>query len=51
MAKKTAKSEAAASVESVSVSITAPAAAFIPCHQCGNPGDCARAAKCTKGFK
>jgi hypothetical protein len=24
---------------------------FTPCNQCGNPGDCARAAKCLKGFK
>ena len=24
---------------------------FVPCRQCSNPGDCARAAKCRKGFK
>jgi hypothetical protein len=24
---------------------------FVPCRQCGNPGDCTRAAKCRKGFK
>lgn len=24
---------------------------FTPCPQCGNPGDCARAAHCVKGFK
>ena len=24
---------------------------FTPCRQCSNPGDCARAAKCRKGFK
>lgn len=27
------------------------AAEFTPCRQCGNPGDCARASKCRKGFK
>ena len=27
------------------------AAEFTPCNQCGNPGDCARAAKCIRGFK
>jgi len=26
-------------------------AKFVPCRQCGNPGDCTRAAKCRKGFK
>jgi hypothetical protein len=26
-------------------------AEFSPCAQCGNPGDCARASKCVRGFK
>lgn len=47
MAKKPKKDEET----SVVVAVTAPAAAFVPCHQCGNPGDCARAEKCRKGFK
>ena len=24
---------------------------FTPCRQCGNPGGCARANRCVKGFK
>jgi hypothetical protein len=24
---------------------------FTPCNQCSYPADCARAAKCSKGFK
>lgn len=24
---------------------------FVPCRQCGNPGGCARANRCVKGFK
>jgi hypothetical protein len=47
MAKKPKKEETV----SAAVAVTAPQAAFTPCNQCGNPGDCARAAKCTKGFK
>jgi len=27
------------------------AAEFSPCAQCSYPADCARAAKCSKGFK
>lgn len=44
MAKKTTK----ATVDTTAVE---EAAEFTPCKQCGNPGDCARAAKCRKGFK
>jgi hypothetical protein len=29
----------------------APAPVFTPCAQCSYPADCARAAKCRKGFK
>lgn len=47
MAKKPKKDEES----SVAVAVTAPVAAFVPCNQCGNPGDCARAGKCRKGFK
>jgi hypothetical protein len=48
MAKKTTKvsTEATADVTDVEA-----AAKFTPCRQCGNPGSCARAAKCSKGFK
>jgi hypothetical protein len=31
--------------------IAAPVLKFTPCRQCSNPGDCARRAKCAKGFK
>lgn len=31
--------------------VEAAAPEFTPCRQCGNPGDCARASKCRKGFK
>lgn len=53
MAKKPAKQ-----VDAEIVAVVGAAAAastetpkFTPCNQCGNPGDCARAAKCSKGFK
>lgn len=47
MAKKTTpKVEAQVSAVAVEVS-----AEFSPCLQCGNPGDCARASKCVRGFK
>jgi hypothetical protein len=36
-------------VEAQAASTEAPK--FTPCRQCGNPGDCARQAKCAKGFK
>lgn len=35
----------------VDVTPVEEAAEFTPCRQCGNPGDCARASKCRKGFK
>ena len=47
MAKKTTP-KVEAQVSTVAVE---QAAEFSPCNQCGNPGDCARAAKCRKGFK
>ncbi len=47
MAKKTAK-ESTVSVDTTAVET---AAEFTPCAQCGYPADCARAAKCSKGFK
>jgi hypothetical protein len=48
MAKKTAKASAAPTVDTTAVEA---AAEFTPCSQCGNTGDCARRAKCAKGFK
>lgn len=45
MAKKTKK------VEAETAEVVADAPVFTPCRQCGNPGDCARAAKCVRGFK
>lgn len=53
MAKKTTKA-ADTTAEIVAVQGIAAETAtpvFTPCNQCGNPGDCARAAKCRKGFK
>lgn len=47
MAKKTTP-KAETQVNTVAVE---QAVEFSPCNQCGNPGDCARAAKCRKGFK
>lgn len=47
MAKKTTP-KVEAQVETTAVE---QAAEFMPCRQCGNPGDCARAVKCVKGFK
>lgn len=47
MAKKPAP-KVEAKVDTVAVEVTAE---FTPCLQCGNPGDCARASKCRKGFK
>lgn len=38
-----------AKVEEPAPSAEAPK--FSTCPQCGNPGDCARRAKCLKGFK
>lgn len=47
MAKKTTpKVEAQVDTSAVEAS-----AEFSPCAQCGNPGDCARASKCIRGFK
>ena len=47
MAKKTTpKVEAQANTSAVEDS-----AEFHPCAQCGNPGECARASKCVRGFK
>jgi hypothetical protein len=37
-------------VESVAEQ-AAEAPVFTPCRQCGNPGGCARANRCVKGFK
>lgn len=48
MAKKAAPKAAKTEVDTSSVE---QAAEFSPCAQCGNPGDCARAKKCVKGFK
>lgn len=47
MAKKTAP-KVDARVDTTAVE---QAVGFTPCRQCGNPGDCARAVKCVKGFK
>ena len=47
MAKKTTKASAA-QVDTTAAEATAE---FTPCGQCGYPADCARAAKCSKGFK
>lgn len=47
MAKKPATPKAATPVAPV----VAEPPKFTPCRQCGNPGDCERAAKCAKGFK
>jgi hypothetical protein len=47
MAKKTTPKEAA----QADTTAVEQAAYFTPCRQCGNPGSCARAAKCSKGFK
>jgi hypothetical protein len=47
MAKKA--TQRVAKVEEQSSPAEAPK--FSPCPQCGNPGDCARRAKCSKGFK
>jgi hypothetical protein len=47
MAKKTTpKVEAQVDASAVEAS-----AEFTPCVQCSYPSDCARAAKCSKGFK
>ena len=35
----------------VETPVVEQAAEFSPCNQCGNPGDCARAYKCVRGFK
>lgn len=43
MAKKTKK------IEAEIVEVVAPK--FTPCRQCGNTGDCERAARCVRGFK
>lgn len=51
MAKKPAKKDNAETVAVVGVVAATQAPVFAPCRQCGNPGDCARAAKCSKGFK
>lgn len=55
MAKKPTKKADAETVAvqgiAAQVSAPTPAPLFTPCRQCGNPGDCARAAKCSKGFK
>ena len=47
MAKKTTP-KAEAQINGVAVEVTAE---FSPCAQCSYPSDCARAAKCSKGFK
>ena len=47
MAKKTAQKVEA----QVDTSAVEAAVEFSPCAQCGNPGDCARASKCVRGFK
>lgn len=47
MARKPAKKVDAETVDAVEPE----APKFMPCRQCGNPGDCERAAKCKKGFK
>lgn len=49
MAKKTTP-KAESQVGTVVVAVE-QAAEFTPCNQCGNPGDCSRAAKCMRGFK
>lgn len=52
MSRKPKKSDAeTVAVQGISAQAAAPAPVFTPCRQCGNPGDCARAAKCSKGFK
>lgn len=48
MARKVKKADAEPA-EVVAPTVEAPK--FTPCRQCGNPGDCERAAKCRKGFK
>ena len=48
MAKKTTKASPEAAVDTSPVEASAE---FSPCGQCGYPADCARAAKCSKGFK
>lgn len=45
MARKPTKKDVVEAVEAVEAPV------FTPCRQCGNPGDCMRAAKCQKGFK
>jgi hypothetical protein len=47
MAKKTTP-KVEAQINGVAVEL---AAEFLPCAQCGYPSDCARAAKCIRGFK
>ena len=51
MAKKTTPKAEAPVETPAETPVVEQAAEFSPCNQCGNPGDCARAAKCRKGFK
>lgn len=46
-----AKKPTAKTTAKMDVTPVEEAAEFSPCNQCGNPGDCARASKCRKGFK
>jgi hypothetical protein len=52
MAKKpTLKEEMPVAAPVVVAPAPAPVLKFTTCRQCSNPGDCARRAKCAKGFK
>ena len=51
VSKKPTKKDTAETVVVAGVVAATQAPVFTPCVQCSYPADCARAAKCSKGFK
>jgi len=53
MSRKPTTKAPAPAVENTEVYVTGVVATtqFVPCRQCGNPGSCSAAGKCSKGFK